>query len=57
MLGDRKATTKLGMGMTEISPRVAVARLLADTLVIAKNRTAFGLFFLVAGRHRTTPHN
>jgi hypothetical protein len=54
MLGERKATTKLRMGVTEVGAGVAVASLLADTRVIQQDASAFGLVFGIIGRHRST---
>jgi hypothetical protein len=54
VLGDDEATTKLGMGMAEVSAGVAVARLFAEASIIGQHTPALGLLFLVAGRHRST---
>jgi hypothetical protein len=54
MLGDGKAATNFGMGMTEIGAGVAVVELIANTLVIAQDAPALGLVWGIVSRHRST---
>ena len=54
VLGERKATAKLGMGMTEIGAGVAIARLFADTSIVKERPALLGLVLLVARRHHST---
>jgi hypothetical protein len=54
VLGNGEATTKLRMGVAQVSAGVAIARLVADASIIGQHTPAIGLVFLVAGRHLRT---